>query len=73
MSHSDKVNGEPACWVAVRRDRKELAYLAPERKSDPRPAVSFSDAAVLSRVLSWICVLNLTLPVSERERKEGRK
>ena len=37
------VNGEPACWVAVRRDRKELAYLAPERKkSDLRPAVSFS-------------------------------
>lgn len=34
------VNGESACWVAVRRDSKELAYLAPERKkSNLRAAV----------------------------------
>lgn len=46
------------------------------RKEEVRPEASSViqwPSAVLSRVLSWICVLNLTLPVSERERKEGRK
>ena len=46
------------------------------RKKEVKPEASSGiqgPSAMVSRVLSWICVLNLTLPVSERERKEGKK
>ena len=45
------------------------------RKKEVKPEASSviqGPSAIVSRVLSWICVLNLTLPVSERE-KGGEK
>lgn len=64
------VNGESrAFWVAV-REKEELAYLAPEKKkSNLRGAVLLNGLLHYGPpVLSWIWVLNLTLPMSESEK-----
>lgn len=58
--------------------KEKLAYLAPEKgkkkkQSNLRAAVLLTGLLQKSsQVLSWNCVLNLTLPMSEREKGKNR-
>lgn len=66
------VSGESACWVAVRGRERGIGIFS-ARKKDVKlegSSVIKWPSTVSSRVLSWICVLNLTLPMSERERRK---
>lgn len=68
-----RVNGESACWVVGGRRERGISIFSSKKRE-----VKLEDSSVIkwlsaksSSVLSWICILNLILSMSEREK--GRK
>lgn len=70
-----RVNGEYACWwqwVGRERGISIFSTRRKEVKLEGNSVIKWPSTKS-SQVFSWICVLNLTLPMSERKREKKGK